>query len=150
LKIINEEFYDAYTRTDLMATAVILSYDPATKAYEQANAGHTPTLVRQGGDWHLLKASAPPIGVLPDLNVISQSIVLNPGDVVVGYSDGFSEIETSTGLWSEAGLIGAVPDETSPATVLVQDIVGAARQVSIHSELQDDQTLIVLTLTEGV
>ena len=100
LDTINEQFYDAYTRTDLMATVAILSLDTSIGRLEIANAGHPPILIRQNKKWLQLEATSPPIGVLPDSLAITQTTTLTKNDLVITYSDGFSEIELSDGsLW---------------------------------------------------
>lgn len=145
MKIINEEFYDVYTRTDLMATVSIVSLEPETGVLEQANAGHPPTLVKQGGAWYSLKATAPPIGVLPDIEIELQQLKLEKDDLIICYSDGFSEIETASGLWGEEGLLSAIPTGISSAEVLLKHMVEAAAKTSLQPEIRDDQTLVVVT-----
>ncbi|MBZ0303754.1 MAG: serine/threonine-protein phosphatase, partial [Anaerolineae bacterium] len=145
LDLVNDEFYDAYTRTDLLATAAVLSVDPQTGAFEQANAGHPPTLIGQQGQWTLLKATAPPIGVLPDLGVESQEFQLKPGDLVTGYSDGYSEIETAAGFWGEQGLMQALGQTRADADLAAEQIQRAAEIARAGHDLHDDQTLVIMS-----
>jgi serine phosphatase RsbU (regulator of sigma subunit) len=113
-------------------------------AFEQVNAGHPPTLIRHGETWLRLEATVPPIGVLPDIQTEPQCLTLQPQDMVICYSDGFSEIETAAGLWGEAGLLGAVPDRLSNAQTVIDHIVAAAQRVTQTEDIHDDQTLIVM------
>lgn len=146
LRVVNEEFYDAYTSTDLMATVVIVSLDPTTGTLEQANAGHPPTLIRQESGFQSLCSTAPPIGVLPDLVVTAQQIQLAKQDLVLCYSDGFTEVETAQGLWGDSGLMKAIPSGVIDLSALARHIVEASRNVSVHHELHDDQTLVIVSL----
>ncbi|QPC84949.1 SpoIIE family protein phosphatase [Phototrophicus methaneseepsis] len=145
LRIVNETLYDAYTRTDLMATAAILSLDLETGRLQVANAGHPPILVQQNGAWLQLEATAPPIGVLPDLDIEMQELMLGADDLIITYSDGFSEIETGTELWGQMGLIQAVPSDTSDIDRLTKEIVMASQQAG---EARDDQTLVTVIYTK--
>lgn len=147
LHLVNDEFYDAFTRTSLIATAAILSFDPACGLFEQANAGHPPTLIHCNGVWHHLEATVPPIGVLPDLAADPQQLQLDTGATIICYSDGFSEIETETGLWMCAGIEQAVTDLTQPVEAIRQQIVTVARQIQPGRDIHDDQTLIVVKTT---
>jgi sigma-B regulation protein RsbU (phosphoserine phosphatase) len=145
LRIINEDFYDSYTETDLIATAAIYSLDLNSAQFEQVNAGHLPTLIRQGGEWHRLEATAPPIGVLPDMTAETQRLALEPNDLIISYSDGFTEIETNEGLWGEEGLLGAVAPGKIDAKTIVDSIVQTAHEVAKNTRLSDDQTLVIVT-----
>ncbi len=146
LREVNAAVYDAYTRTDLMATAAIVALDPQTGALEIANAGHPPLLVRQQNSWGQLPATVPPIGVLPDLRAQTQRLVLQTGDLLLGYSDGFTEIRTGSGLWGQEGLLAAIPAETQDVRRLADVLVAAAQQAG---QIQDDQTLVAALYRGG-
>jgi serine phosphatase RsbU (regulator of sigma subunit) len=144
LQTVNAEFYDAYTATDLMATASIIAIDLHTGEMAQANAGHPPTLIRHCGEWIRLEATAPPVGVLPELDLEPQSGRLSADDLVIFYSDGFSEIETERGLWGEEGLLYAVTDEVKTAEAALAHIISEADGVRLTPDIHDDQTLVVI------
>lgn len=145
LQFINEAFYDAYTKTDLLATIAILSLNPQNGVLEIANAGHPPVLVRHKSEWLRLVATAPPIGVLPELQAEPQVLMLKPNDLVICYSDGFTEIQMPSGLWGVTGLIKTIPDEASDAELLTHKIVAASRHMG---EATDDQTLVTVLYTD--
>ncbi|NJL93961.1 MAG: serine/threonine-protein phosphatase [Anaerolineae bacterium] len=147
LQMVNAEFYDAYTLTDLLATVSILRVSPDGRELEQANAGHPPTLLRRGESWLTLPASVPPVGVLPELIPDTQTLALEKDDLIFCYTDGFTEIETENGLWGESGICGAVPVGIHSAAGAVQAVTTAAERIRKGTELHDDQTLIVLRRT---
>ena len=146
LDIVNEEFYDAYTITDLMATAAILSLNIETGTLEIANAGHPPVLIRNQNHWSRLNATAPPIGVLPELLVETQVVQMKPYDLAICYSDGFSEIETPTRLWGQTGILGSIPSDANNVDLLTQSIVDAGQYAGT---INDDQTLVSVLYTNG-
>lgn len=146
LSVINAEFYDAYTLTGLMATVAIVAHDADSGTLQLANAGHPPVLVRQASGWLHLEATAPPVGVLPELDAEPQIVQLEYGDLILCYSDGFSEIETEQGLWGEAGLLGALPATLSSVEDVVDHIVAASKQAG---QARDDQTLVVALCAEN-
>jgi serine phosphatase RsbU (regulator of sigma subunit) len=146
LALINEHFYDLFSDTDFMATVVLISVDPRSGILRQVNAGHLPTLIRHENNWLSLPATAPPLGVLPTLKVEVQKISLAAHDLIVTYSDGYSEIETEHGLWGSQGLIDAIaPGDTQPIQA-VRDVNNAADKVALDVEQHDDRTLVIANL----
>jgi sigma-B regulation protein RsbU (phosphoserine phosphatase) len=144
LNVVNDELYDAYTRTDLMATVIVLSLNLVTGQLEFGNAGHPPLLVQHGGTWWRIPATVPPIGVLPDLGLEPQFLTLQTGDMLIVHSDGFSEIATPGRLWGQTGLLGAVAPHLPSAQAILEAIVHESR---LAGEAEDDQTLIVTRIT---
>lgn len=142
LSMVNDEFYETYTATDLLTTATIIRVDPTTGRFEQANAGHPPTLIYHGDTWHELGATMPPLGVLEGLQPSIQTLELTAGDRFICYSDGFSEIETIQGLWGQTGIKAAATQPSDSAQTIVDAIIKAAAIVQRSTENQDDQTLI--------
>lgn len=138
---LNQQFYDAYTHTDLMATVAILSLDTERGYLEIANAGHPPILVKHSHQWLKLRATSPPIGVLPKLKLESQYLTLQHDDIVIAYSDGFSEIQLETRLWGQTGLLEAIPQGVKSAKELISMIVKASQNAGTAD---DDQTLVAV------
>ncbi len=59
---------------------------------EYVSAGHNPAvLVQPDGAVELLRASGPPLGLLADVRFRSVRVRLQPGSLLVAYTDGFSE-----------------------------------------------------------
>jgi sigma-B regulation protein RsbU (phosphoserine phosphatase) len=144
LSKVNDEFYDSYTRAGIIATASVIRVDPQSNRVEQANAGHTPTLIYHRGRWKRWRATVPPLGVLAELRPVAQRMTFEAGDLLVVYSDGFTEIETVDGLWGEAGLLAAMPTNVVDAAQVVEAIVPAAEQVRGGRPVHDDQTMLVV------
>lgn len=146
--MLNNQMYDSYTDAGIMATVAVARINVKTGEFEQANAGHTPTLVALDGKWHEWTATMPPLGVLPDFSPQCQHARLTPGDLVIFYSDGLSEIETTDGLWGSQGLIDAVktlnePDAKHAANAILQ----AAAILRGENPPHDDQTLLNIYYT---
>lgn len=144
LQAVNNEFYSAYTDAGIMATLNIFTIDPLTGAFTQANAGHNPTLIRRASQWLRLPASTPPIGVELELAPVVEHLTLQPGDAVLCYSDGLSEIDTPSGLWGEDGILTAVQrDFTTPESML-SHMLASADQARNGRVPSDDQTVVCL------
>jgi len=147
LRKVNEEFYSAYTHADLLATASVIRFDPQTRNIEHSNAGHPPTLIRKGATWLEWRSSVPPLGILPDLVPELQSIILIPGDLVICYSDGYSEIDTGAGLWGPNGIQQAIAGRISEPHETIRAIQEAAAVYDTQS-IADDQTVFAIGIEE--
>lgn len=141
---VNSEFYEAYTATDLLATATVIAIHPHTRRFIQANAGHPPTLIHHQHNWLRLEATVPPIGVFEDLTPLHQEHTLQAGDCIICYSDGFIELETQQGLWGETGLLDAIGEDIQDANRIITNITQRANEACLSQDKTDDQTLLVI------
>ena len=75
------------------ATAVHLSLDLVTGAYEIRTAGHPPAVHRQAGSgrWQVLRTEGPILGLIEDAEFSSVTGRIGPGDAVLLYTDGMVE-----------------------------------------------------------
>ncbi|MCA9948928.1 MAG: SpoIIE family protein phosphatase [Anaerolineales bacterium] len=85
--IINSE-----TQTDLFVTVFYAVWYPDKKMLVYANGGHNPPLLlRRNGEIELLKAPGIALGVLPEIQIPSQTIYMKRGDTLLLYTDGVTE-----------------------------------------------------------
>ncbi len=85
-----------YRRTmpEKYATAFLAVLEPASGRVCYANAGHNPALVvRETGEVEELGTTGPPIGLLEDAVYKAGEATLEPGDLLVLYTDGITEAE---------------------------------------------------------
>ena len=114
-----------------------------------ASGGHPPPLVlRRNGNLEELASPGTLIGVFKDVELTDQFTYLEPGDLVVFYTDGVTDIpgieEQSTSLLTEAFLRSAPSGD--PRTI-ADDIVRAAVDVQ-NGTPRDDIAIIVLRVAE--
>ena len=125
-------------------------YDPRTKEFQYANGGHNaPIIVRPGPRTELLEATGGiPLGVDEEFEYQESTITLEPGAMVVMYSDGVSEAErTDGGMFEmerfckifEDGTFGSAREATEAVFAGVREFVGDSPQ-------SDDITCMVLRL----
>lgn len=149
LQVVNWEFYEPYTNADLLATAVVLTIDPRTGAFEVANAGHVPVLARLDQHWKTFAASMPPIGVLPDALPQMDAGALSFNDILILYSDGLSEIESDGVLWGESGIVNAIPPRFDSMRQVVDVVFSEAKGFRGSAPAHDDQTMMALQFLGG-
>jgi serine phosphatase RsbU (regulator of sigma subunit) len=83
-----------YRRTPLerFATALLVVLDPAAARIRFANAGHNPALLlRADGSTDRLAATGMPLGLMPAAEYSSEELAMQPGDLLVLYTDGIVE-----------------------------------------------------------
>jgi serine phosphatase RsbU (regulator of sigma subunit) len=65
--------------------------EPATGHLRFANAGHNLPLVRGADGVRSLRARGMPLGLLPEMEYEEQETVIEPGELLMLYSDGIVE-----------------------------------------------------------
>src|ERR1700737_470970 len=100
LKIVNLQAY-ASSLADRYATVFYGVFDRATRTLRYVNAGHTPPIVlRRDGSIDMLESGGAPAGLFPDWTYEESVVQLNPGDLVVAYTDGVIDSESPFGeVW---------------------------------------------------
>jgi serine phosphatase RsbU (regulator of sigma subunit) len=128
-------------------TLFLISCDPCTGRLVYVNAGHLPAILRRAsGEVERLTAGDIALGMFEDSEYQAHEAWLNPGDVVVLYSDGVTEAENHRGQpFEESGLTQVIHGyaEASPrdlAYAVLRLVEGHAQETT----LADDVTLLVL------
>jgi hypothetical protein len=117
------------------------------------NAGHLPALLvreRFGRPdvWRLEQGGGPVLGVLPGVTYKQAEIDIEPGDLLVVFSDGVSEATNAQGAeFGEEGIIESVKREwRNSAGGVCDGILADVRAFLGDEPPHDDQTLMVVRL----
>jgi serine phosphatase RsbU (regulator of sigma subunit) len=87
----NDLMYES-TDAHMFVTFALILLDPATGSIESVSAGHEPTLlVRPDGSYEKLEAGGLMLGMLPGFAYTEIESRMEPGDVLVLYTDGVTE-----------------------------------------------------------
>jgi serine phosphatase RsbU (regulator of sigma subunit) len=79
-------------RECMYATLFFGVLNPSTGMLSYVNGGHEPLYVINAGSIkERLKPTGPAVGLMPDITFKTQQIKLEPGDLLVGYTDGVTE-----------------------------------------------------------
>ncbi|GAB4570447.1 MAG: hypothetical protein Kow0077_04580 [Anaerolineae bacterium] len=136
------------TRSDLFVTIWYGIWNPADGSITYSSAGHNPPLVLRHGETvpHILRLRGIALGVLPDIQLQTQRIILEPGDMLVLYTDGITEALDPQGMQLELSRLGNVITENTDHAAA--DIIKAVIDtVDAHSGAEpqfDDLTLVVV------
>lgn len=143
----NEDLYNDFTRIGVFATVFVGQYDDAERAITYANAGHAPVIYRpRNGRAELLLADNTAIGILPVNHFQNRSLAIEPGDLLIVATDGFSDARNDQDeLFGIERLLVAVDElADQPAQAIADGLFRAIDQFSAGHPQDDDQTLIVL------
>jgi len=120
-------------------------YDQQTRRLTYSNAGHLPPIVmRPNGTTCLLDVGGTVVGLFGDMLYSEGSVILNPGDIVVAYSDGITEPENDFGDFGEERLIQIVRENRDLPLPRISDAIMAAVVDWIGGEEQPDDMTVVL------
>lgn len=112
-----------------------------------SNAGHHPPLLLSAeGEARWLRSGGIPLGILEEWAYREESVALNPGDLLVMYTDGVTEARSPSGdEFGEERLEAAVRwcAHGSPGDV-IDGVLHATDEHSAHSAQIDDRTVVVL------
>jgi len=141
---LNQQLH-ANTPPEKFATFVLGIFDEETGVLRSTNAGHLqPILVRRGAV-HRLEVDGMVIGAFPFAKYGESTETLQPGDLLVYFTDGISEPENEYGeMFGEDRLADLVLKNAHRADAeLIDTIVEAVNKWTGSGELQDDMTLLV-------
>src|SRR5271165_1444568 len=131
-------------------TAFLAEYEPATRALTYVNAGHnTPILRRASGGIERLEQGGIPLGILPSAAYEAGSVVLQPGDYLVVFTDGVVEAENDrTDEYGEPRLLYVVHMGAglSPSQLL-QSIMTDLDRFVAGAPQHDDVTCMLVKAT---
>jgi len=144
LKSVNQLFHEN-TPDDRYATLFLAVYDDGSRDLEYANCGHNPPLLfRATGTVERLCATASVIGFTPEWECMTEIVRLQPGDVLVIYTDGVTEANDAGGNEFGEERLKEVVRQNRNATPqeLLSAIQKAVQGFSVGEQF-DDLTLVV-------
>jgi hypothetical protein len=124
------------------ATAIHLSVDLDSGAFEVRSAGHPEAVLRRAGSgrWATLSSEGPILGVLEQATFSAETGVLLPGDTLLLYTDGMVERPRRDIDMGLDRMLGEAEQ------VLRRGVVGSAqRLVDSLGSPSDDRAVLVLT-----
>jgi phosphoserine phosphatase RsbU/P len=148
MKRVNSLVYEA-SSANRYATLFYAEFDPRRRQLSYVNAGHNPPAVLRKSaaacQAFRLETGGPVIGLLRQCYQ-QGSFLLEPGDLVVLFTDGVSESMNTRGEeWGEARLIEfAQTCHGLPAFEAMTRILAAAESFAAGAPQHDDMTLMVL------
>lgn len=150
---LNRQLTRTYTRSGTFVTAFYAVLDPDARTMTYSAAGHNPPrLVRDGRVLSLDGAGSLPLGVVEDQRYGEATVRLEPGDLLVLYTDGITEAMPARG--SQAGRANLFGVERLDSVLLacgsiaardcIDRILAAVQEHTQAAPAGDDRTVITI------
>jgi serine phosphatase RsbU (regulator of sigma subunit) len=141
--------YIALNHGDLamFATLFFGILDPATGALSYISGGHEPLFIvgSHGGVKEYLYATAPSVGIQPQTEFSARQTSLEPGDILLGYTDGVLEATSAEGMFFAHDRLQTILETPSlSATGLIERIATSVQNHIGEAEQFDDITLLAI------
>ena len=123
--------------------------DPRTGELAYSNAGHNPPyLLRANGEIAPLEGGGPPLGILPAMRYQEEHAKMEPGDVLLLYSDGVTEAFNPAGEeFDERIKEAAAAKRGETAAAIVEAVHEAVAAWVAGQPPTDDVTVVVARRT---
>ena len=138
------------SRPHEFATLFYAALDTEERILTYTNAGHNPPLLLRHDLEMFLDDGGPPVGLFPDVTYREGQVELEPGDVVLLFTDGVTEAaDLHRNLFGEERLRHVLRDHRSAtASDIVHSIREATMAFTGNAPQSDDLTLVVLKVED--
>ncbi|MAR07302.1 MAG: hypothetical protein CL862_09395 [Cyanobium sp. NAT70] len=150
VETVNEYMACNHGQDAMFATAFVAAYSPSTQVMHYVVAGHEPPIIQTNQELSQLKPSGPAIGVFPSASYQIHQCILQPGSIVLAFSDGLVDTRNETGESLGQQKVRSIMQEKDSqswgAHELVERLNGAATTHRGKAEQFDDLTLMTLKI----
>jgi len=135
----------SYTSAEKFATFCLGVYDEPSGVLTYTNAGHLPPILIRRGIPQRLDVNGTVVGAFPFSKYDESQISLQPGDLMVFFTDGISEPENEYGeMYGEDRLTDLICHNAHLGENQIIDLVlSSVHQWTASEELQDDMTILL-------
>lgn len=144
LAMLNRHLYRS-TQPEKYATLFLGHYDGTTRQLTYSNGGQLPPLILHTNDRVTrLDCGGTVVGLLDNMTYKQETVTLEPGDILVAYSDGVTEPENEFGEFGEEKLVEVIRrNRNQPLPVICDQVLHALRSWIGDQEQPDDITLVL-------
>jgi sigma-B regulation protein RsbU (phosphoserine phosphatase) len=141
---LNRQLY-ATTSPEKYATFFFGLFNEETSALTYTNAGHLPPLLLRGTNVELLDPTGTIVGAFANAKYEERTVHMQPGDVLVAYTDGITEPENEYDeMFGEERLQELlVKFENADSDEMIARTMEAVKQWTHSPEQADDMTMVI-------
>jgi two-component system response regulator len=120
--------------------------NPETGLLSYINAGHEPLfIVGPTGVKVSLQPTGPAVGMMPDAKFKIEHVQLEPGDILIGYTDGVTEARSLNGyFYTKKRLQSLLKQPVASAPELIESIKTSLFNYTENAPQSDDITLLAV------
>ncbi|WP_027371589.1 SpoIIE family protein phosphatase [Desulfovermiculus halophilus] len=147
---LNRFFHTNLVKTEMFITMFYLKYYPQSREIAYSNAGHNLPLIWKSRrqEFQVLDAEGLILGIKPEVEYEEKTERLEPGDVLVLYTDGITEARNQMGdFFGEQRLCSLIREQSSAHPHEVIDHLLNQLQLFTGSEnFKDDISMVVMRI----
>ena len=134
VKLTNDYIAHEHGNEGMFATLFFGVINPETGVLAYINAGHDPLfIINSVSVKQHLKTTGPAVGITPETKFEIQQVQIEPGDILIGYTDGVTEAVSPDGIFfSRKQLLYVLRQSVASASDLVKTI-----KKDVFSHMQD-------------
>jgi len=145
ITVTNDYIAQVHGRANMFATVFFCVLDPQSGALRYVNAGHEPPIIAGvGGVRQRLSRTGPALGLLPGQSFVVGTARMQPGECLLGYTDGVVEARGSSGEFGEAALSKQLNPLPASADRLLAAIDASLEEHTAGTEPLDDVTMVAV------
>jgi len=133
-------------KNGMFVSLILMILNPETGELEIANAGHLPPVhILNQRIWQHDEASGPPAGIILDAKYECTSLTLEPGEMVLLYTDGITEARNSHHIMLGAGrLLAWLTECPDSPEACMEELVERIQLFAEEATQSDDITMLIL------
>jgi serine phosphatase RsbU (regulator of sigma subunit) len=142
----NDYIEQNHSLMSMFATLFFGVLDPETGILSYINAGHEPLIVvGPGGVKEDLQPTGPAVGIMLDAKFQIKEVRLEPGDILIGFTDGVTEALSPSGeFFGKKRLQAILQQPVSSAPELLKRIKTSLSAFTENAPQNDDITLLAV------
>ncbi|MEX1329743.1 MAG: SpoIIE family protein phosphatase [Desulfobacterales bacterium] len=146
IRSINNYISITHEQAGMFATIFYGILEPQTGELTFINGGHEPPIIIEpGGIKTILKPTGPAVGLYPNLEFKTGSIILAPQDTLLVYTDGVTDAQNKAGVaFSKKRLLNIAENSFATAEDLISKIKIRVNEHIADENQFDDITLMAL------
>lgn len=149
LRRTNAEFYKRVAASHKFVTLLAMVFDAGENTVRIASAGHPPAVLLSGrnGEARFLECAAGyPLGIVEDFEYTEFEIQLDPGDTIVGYSDGLTDAQNfQRELYGEDRILELLKRlHRDPIDLILAELQRDAERHMNGKDAFDDMTIVAV------
>ena len=154
---LNQLALEDLTHSHRFVTLFYSDFDPRSRKLRFANAAHNPPLLWKFNSKKVVRLDAPGllIGLQSDAEYVCGETTLDPGDVLLYYTDGVTEAPGLTGDRFDESRLMNIFNQLCTSQLTAKDILEKLFKrldgfVGLNNHLEDDASMVVLKVNEDI
>ncbi len=146
VRLTNDYVAQNHWQMSMFATLFFGVLDPNTGLLSYVNGGHEPLfIINQDGIKQILNSTGPAVGMMPNMKFEIKEVQLEPGEILIGYTDGVTEAKCPEGkLFTDERLKEMVNKPANSASELIERIKNKLFDYMEDAAQFDDITMLAV------